>query len=128
MRVYTVHERPIPQGVDRDVVLIKEGFCWPAFFVTVLWALYHRLWLGVIVYLAAAAVLGVGIQAAGPDEVTETAVAVGFALVVGFEANDWRRRSLARRGYRLRGVAAGQNLEAAEQRLFTAKPAATPAP
>jgi len=31
---------------------IKQGFCWPAFFFTFLWAIYHRLWLAAVVIIA----------------------------------------------------------------------------
>ena len=127
MLLYTLHERPVARAEDRDVVLVKEGFCWPAFVLPLVWGLYRRLWLGVLVYLAlvaaAAAVVGLG----AVDRVTETALALGLAILVGAEANDWRRRSLARRGYRPRGVVAGADLEMAEERFFKLA-AAAPAP
>ena len=43
MLLYTLHERPVTGGEDRDVVLVKEGFCWPAFALPPLWGLYRRL-------------------------------------------------------------------------------------
>ncbi len=128
MRIYTVHERPVPLGADRDVVLVKEGLCWPAFLVAPLWALYRRLWLGFLVYVAAVAGLGVAADAVALAAPTEAALSLGFSLLVGFEANDWRRRSLARRGYRLHGVVTGRDLEAAEAKLFSTPPTAAPPP
>ncbi len=122
MRFYTVHERPVAIGEERDVVFVKEGFCWPAFVMAPLWGLHHRLWLGVIVYLAASGLLAAGAEAAAFDAAARSALTGGFALMVGFEANDWRRRALSRRGYRLLGVSAGGNLDAAERRFFTAQP------
>ncbi|QNT68508.1 hypothetical protein [Defluviicoccus vanus] len=32
MRVYTVHVRTPTQRLDRDVILVREGFSWLAFF------------------------------------------------------------------------------------------------
>lgn len=128
MRVYTVHERPSPSGQEPDVVLIKEGFCWPAFAAAPLWGLHHRLWLGVIVYLAAVTALAAGAEAAALAPAARLPFFAGFALLVGFEANDWRRRALSRRGYRLLGVSAGRNLNAAERRFFTARPLAPSRP
>ena len=113
MLLYTLHERPVAGGEDRDVVLVKEGFCWPAFALPPLWGLYRRLWLGVLVYLALALVLAGAVELAAVDRISETALALGLAILVGAEANDWRRRSLARRGYRPRGVVAGADLEMA---------------
>ena len=36
MRLYSVHLRRHGLDPDRDIVLVKEGFSWPAFFITVL--------------------------------------------------------------------------------------------
>lgn len=121
MRVYTVHERG-GWSRDPDVVLVKEGFCWPALFVAALWGLYHRLWLGVIVYLALALGLSAALYILGVDQITEGAAGLAFDLLVAFEANDWRRRSLARRGYRLVAIAAGETLEDAESSFFASRP------
>ena len=70
MKIYSVHDRPGSLAPDRDVVLVKEGFCWPAFFLTALWALWHRLWRAFV----AMAFLGAGLRP-GADWVMEQ---VGF--------------------------------------------------
>ena len=41
-RLYTVHL--LDDASDDGLVLVKEGFSWPAFFVAVPWALFHRMW------------------------------------------------------------------------------------
>ncbi len=41
--IYTVHVRGRGRA-DDDVVLVKDGFSWPAFFFSLIWALWHRLW------------------------------------------------------------------------------------
>lgn len=122
MRIYTVH---LPAaagetGEDRAAaaVLVREGFCWPAFFFAPLWALWHRLWLFFALVLAGgwAVTAAAGYLALAPA--TEGALTVGFLVWVGAEANDWRRRGLARRGLRLAEIASGRSLVAAERRLF----------
>ena len=41
MRVYTVHIADGPTGpAVADAVLVKEGFSWPGFFFSALWALW----------------------------------------------------------------------------------------
>ena len=62
MRIYTVHESPFWALAEKavpgaDVVLIAEGFCWPAALFTVLWAAWHRLWLVALAILGAGAAL-----------------------------------------------------------------------
>ena len=122
MRFYTVHLRPARPAEDPDVVLVKEGFCWPALFVPAVWAAWHKLWLGLVLYLAvgfalaaAAAVLDLGDEA-------ELLLALAYAVLVAAHANDWRRRSLARRGYRFDAVVAARNRAEAEQRYFADRP------
>jgi len=117
MRVYTVHENS-DYDDERRVVLVKEGFCWPALFVTIIWTIYRRVWLGLGVYL-------VGLIAVGALELWLMPQASGFglldiayALVVGAVANDFRRGSLKRRGYREVAVVIGETLDDAERRWF----------
>ncbi len=118
MRIYTVHARPGVPGEDRDAVLVKEGFSWPAFLVAPLWALHHRQWLGLVAYAVAATLLGLAAAGAALGEAVGSVLALGFAILVGASANDWRRRTLAREGYGLAGVVVAPDLESAEERWF----------
>ncbi len=118
VRVYTVHVDPTSPADDRGAELLREGFCWPAALLTILWTLYHRLWGMTIVLLAVAAALGAAVAVLGLDPLSQIAVELGYLTLIGSHANDWRRRRLARRGYIELGVATGRNLVAAEQRLF----------
>ncbi len=125
MQIYTVQVDPLSSAVDRGAVLVREGFCWPAAVFTVFWALYHRLWGWVLILLVVGGALGWGVTALGLDPISQAAVQAGFMALVGFNANDWRRRRFARRGYVLADVAAGAELATAEQRFFD-RQAATP--
>lgn len=118
MRVYTVHVDPVSPAHDRGAVLVREGFCWPAALFTVFWALYHRLWVAAVVLLAAGAALGGGLAWLGLDPASEAVVEIGYMALVGSNANDWRRRGLARRGFVPFGIVAGRDAAGAEQRLF----------
>jgi hypothetical protein len=105
---------------------VKDGFCWPALFVPVLWILWHRMWLTLVWYIAyvlALAWIGrlLGEDAAG-------LVALLGAILFALEANNIRRAALASRGFEEIGAAYGTNLEEAEVRFFHALPAAAPTP
>lgn len=122
MRLYTVHVRRHGPDADSDLVLIKEGFCWPAFFLGPLWALWHRLWLAALVLLVAnLALIGVGMLLR-LDGLSQGAVSVGFAAIVGFVANDLRRRRLERRHFTLAAVVSAAGREAAEWRFLDGEP------
>jgi hypothetical protein len=114
MRIFTVHQAPgAPAG---DVVLVKEGFSWPALAFGPFWALWHGLWLWLAIWVAAAAVL------AGMEELLPGAanvlgiVELGLAVLIAAEANDIRRRKLARQGYAEIGVVGGPDHDTAARR------------
>lgn len=123
MRVYSVHFRRQARGAD--LVLVKEGFCWPAFFLSFLWALWHRMWLTVLWLVAVSAALGALTAVLRLDPVGEAAVSLGAALLVGFFANDIRRWSLDKRGYSHEGVVVGDNEDGALRRFLANAPLIT---
>ena len=124
MRVYTVHLRTGAGLPDADAVLVKEGFCWPAFFVGILWALWHRMWLTAILFLVAMVAVEAVAQLFALDSTTGTALSLAVALLIGSGANDLRRRALHRRGYDLAGIVAATTEDAAARRWFDLNPPA----
>jgi len=123
MRHYTVHLRRHGLDPDRDLVLVKEGFSWPAFFFSVLWALWHRLWLvaGIffLVQLAMSLILAVWM----PDPVAAIAMSVGTALILAYAANDLWRWALERLGFVETAVVAADDRDGAERRFLDGDPA-----
>ena len=108
MRVFTIHLRRTALSPDRDAVLIKEGFCWPAFFFGPFWALWHRMWFVFLGICAVMILMAVAESALHVDPVSYGAVSLGISVLIGFSGNDWRRTALAARGggygYRLPAV------------------------
>lgn len=118
MRIYTVHVRTPASRLDRDIQLVKEGFSWPAFFFTVIWALWSRLWLVAAIFLAVEVLWMVASSWLGLHPVLNAVISVGMAAAIGFVANDLKRSTLFRRGYAEVGVVAGNDRDAALQRFF----------
>jgi hypothetical protein len=128
MRVYTIHLPPASPR-QADPVLVKEGFSWPAFFFGPLWALAHLMWLAAVALVALDFVAGIVMDAAKLSAPTQAIVSLGIAVLIGAHANDWRRRALARRGYRDGGVVAARNVDEALARyLNSAAPPVPPRP
>ncbi len=119
MRVYTSHRRGGGLFAGPEWLLVKDGFCWPAFFLTFIWALWHRMWIAALLILGAELLLGAGAEALGATETTATVLTFAAMLVIGWGANDWRRASLARRGYDEGEPVAGTDLVAAELRYLS---------
>jgi hypothetical protein len=117
MRIYTVHEL---QGAPLDgagIVLVKEGFSLPAFAFSWIWLLWHRLWVALALWIA----LLVAISLIAQNLLGAEAIAIcslALQVLLGFEANDIRRWTLERKGYRMVGLAGGGNLEEAERAFF----------
>lgn len=107
MRLYTVHILPGDPDPGETIVLVEEGFCWPAFLLSPLWALWHRLWLVAAILLGAGAIVPAAAYLLGPDPLSHGAASLGVAVLIGYFANDLRRWTLERRGYRLDKVVSG---------------------
>ena len=123
MRHYTVHLRRHGLDPDRDLVLVKEGFSWPAFLFSVLWALWHRLWLVAGLFFLVQAALSLVLALWTPDPVSASAVSVGAALILAYIANDLRRWTLERRGFVETAVVAADGQDGAERRFLDGEPA-----
>ncbi len=117
MRIYTVHVPPAPPGGEAeaaaDAIVLREGFSWPAFFLTPFWALWNGMWATALALGAAGFALGAMPAALGLDGVSRAALLLGFTVFVGFQGRDWRRRRLERRGYRFAGLVAAETRTAA---------------
>jgi hypothetical protein len=120
MTIYTVLAPPAgagSAGPDPDrFVFVKEGICWPALYMTAIWLLWRRMWLVFVLYLmVAAAIIAVADKMAAP---VAWVIIVLFGFLVALEANNLRRWTLERSGYRFVGVASGDNRSEAEFRFF----------
>jgi len=123
MKTYTLHLPPDAQEGDPEALehgaLVKDGFAWGAFFFTVLWFFYHRLWLaglGVLLALIALAVL-FEILAVPPFQATLAQIL--FQCLIGLEANSLRRWTLRRHGRPAVDVVTASDRDEAALKAFT---------
>jgi hypothetical protein len=124
VRFYTVHTRRGPWSDSdlggQETVFVKEGFSWGAFLFSVVWALWHRMWLGALVILAGSVALTLASDLLGMPPALDAALGLAWSMLIGFEAQDWRRRSLAWRNYVEVAVVSGASIVDAERRFFDA--------
>jgi len=123
MKVYTVHEPPRKPSETEDELLdritfVKEGFCWPALFIPMIWLLWHRMWLVLLAWAAIGAALAVAGELVDWLEFPAGVLSFLFAFWFALEANGLRRWSLTQKGWAMLGVAAGRDREEAEQSFF----------
>ena len=123
MRSYTLHLPYDAQpgeayGLDR-AQLVPDGFSGAAFAFSVLWFLYHRLWIAAGAVLAGlCAVAGLGL-ALGLSPASGTAIAVLASLLIGLEASTLRRWTLARQGRPARDAVVAGSADEAEAKALT---------
>jgi len=129
IRHYTVHFPPVgaEEALDEEkaaerAVFVRDGFNWPCLFIPLIWLLYRRMWLVLVLYLALTLAL-VGLDFLAGDAAA-TWVAIAFAVFFAMEANNLRRWSLDRRGWREVGAASGRDEDEAALRFFAAEAAA----
>jgi len=133
MRFFTLHERPGRTGADPQVVAVGNSFSWWAALFPPLWLLRHRLWLGLAAYLLLSLIWGIALELGDIAEPAATVLALGTSFLIGAMAADYRRWTLARRGWRFMGVLRAESAREAEERFIrshamAAQPAAAPAP
>ena len=132
MSVYTVHEPPL-RAADalpdpQRFVFVRDGFSLWAFLTTVLWMLWHRMWLVLLIYIAVVAGGETAMYYAGVPDFVLGIVGLLTSLLLGIEAGTLRRFTLASRGWKNIGIVSGDDQEDAERRFFDAWIGAPTAP
>lgn len=122
MRTYTVHHidndpRTVVDWAD-ETVFVKDGFCWPAFLIPMLWLIYRGMWWVLLGYFALVIATSALTNFLGVDDLTAVAVAFAVNLLMGFEGNDLLRWTLSRSGLKPIAVVQARSLTAAERRFF----------
>ncbi|MCB1498709.1 MAG: DUF2628 domain-containing protein [Bauldia sp.] len=127
MALYTVHAPRSAEGAatdPADLVFVKDGFCWPALFIPLVWLVWRRLWLVLLLYVVG--LVGLSILSGLAGDTASTAVTLLFAVWFALEANGLRRWTLERTGRGMVGVVEGRTAETAECRWFAAAEASVP--
>ncbi|MCC0016037.1 MAG: DUF2628 domain-containing protein [Rhodobiaceae bacterium] len=122
MVVYTAHAptgtRPRSLRDGDAVVFVKDGFSLAAMLVPLFWLLAHRCWWHSLAVLAGAVALGLLVRFHPQYDGAATIVGLLASLLVGLEANGWRRWSLSQRGHDMLGVCSGRDRQECERRFF----------
>lgn len=124
MRVYTVHEPADPPAdrIDRAEALrfVREGFTWTAALFGPLWMIVRGLWLALIIYIVGAVALGLLASALGLSHEIRTVLFLALHVLIGFEADQIERWTLARNGWTMIGSTTGENALDCERRFLDA--------
>jgi hypothetical protein len=121
MPTYTVHAPPAKTGATEPerFLFLRDGFHFWAFVAPVLWLLFYRQWLALLIYLIVASGIVGGLVWLGASTAAVVGAALCISLLVGFEAATIRRWTLARRRWTMQGFVVGEDADVAERRFFS---------
>jgi len=126
LHIYTVHVNPSLSHPYESVEFVPEGFNWKAFIFTALWALYNRLWL-IALGLFTYNIFIMGLYYSGTfSHFGASVIDFGGRVIIAYQANEWRRSKLNKKGYVIVDIATGDSPLRAEQRFFDRYIAAHP--
>ena len=121
MPVFTVHA-PVDGGADVTATdkftFVRDGFHFWAMVASVLWLVWHRLWLALVGWIAVTAAVDLGLMALGAGRGATLAAEMLIAILMGFEAASLQRWTLSRRKWRQLDIVVADDEEAAERRFF----------
>ena len=126
MGIFTVLEPP--DGNPERVAFVPEGFSYAAFLLTVLWALWHRMWVVAALLFALTAALTVATNLELLGSGLAAVINFGIVVIFGFEARALQVTSLERAGFRRWGLIQASNGEAAELIYFAGRGPFEPIP
>ena len=116
MTLYSVFERPD----EMAPAVVPEKFSWAAAILPPAYALYHGLWLGLLLYVVAVAVIVIASLWIGGDAAFWLYVLL--AALVGFEAAGFRRAKLRAKGWSYRSDVVAAAPDMAQRDWLAARP------
>lgn len=117
MRVWLVHGRPSSGRKGPKVVMLRDGFCWPALLVPTLWLLSRGLVALALLHAALVVALGLVLPAAAAPFAL-----AGLQVFLGFEARNLQGWWLRLRGFRHEAVVVARDEDAAFLNLASFRP------
>lgn len=118
MKLFTIHVQKYGVDPEPDIRLVKEGFNWPAFVFSALWAVFKGYWWVAIGIFAASMAISFVLALFGLDLFGQAVVNIAFNLLLGIYANDLARWTLSRRGYVEEEVVSGVSNDHALERYL----------
>lgn len=122
MATYTLHlardARPGDPAALDSAEVVKDAFSWGAFFFTVLWFFFHRLWIAGLGVLLALVVFQGALDVLKVHPAASFAANLLFSTLIGLEANSLRRWTLARNGRPVVDVVTAADRDEAEAKAF----------
>lgn len=118
MKLYNVLLKKNKEGKIEDIILLKDGFCWMAFFFSIFWFLYHKMWKESFVLFSANIAIAILSSNGVITGEAKFFLEIIFAIFIAINANYWLLESLKTRGYEFSGLIFGSNAVSAKIRFM----------
>ena len=114
-RYLVLNDSSVPRG--DGVAFVRDGFHTFAFFVPLIWLLWHRLWLQAALVFAVMGLAAWGVSVLMPEALAVVTGLVNFAigLTTAHEGPAWHAAELERNGHVLQDVIHAGSLREAEE-------------
>lgn len=99
-----------------EVQAVKQGWCWPAFFFSFIWAMVAKMWALGVGLLVAILVLGFALGLSGAGDGADAlinVVSIITNIIFGINGNAWREKNLLSRGFELKDTVTAANKDGA---------------
>lgn len=98
---YNIYQHP-----EKGPVVVRVGYCWPGFWLSIFWLIHRRLWREAsLIVLAGLALSLVGHFLFGEDNLRNSIYYASWifslSLLIGLRGNAWIEKKLLAEGYRL---------------------------
>ena len=123
---YTVHLPPPGREADEAIAFVPDSFSPIAFLAPWAWFPWNRMWLVTFAYLAVIGLATTGLILAGLSPTMRMLITTSLSLLIGLEATNLKRWTLARRGFREVAVVVATTQGEAERRYFAERAAGAP--
>jgi hypothetical protein len=115
---YTVHLPPPGRAADEAIQFVPDSFSPIAFLAPWAWFPWNRMWLMTFAYLAVIGLVTTGLIVAGLSPTLRMLITTALSMLIGLEATNLKRWTLARRGFREVAVVVAGSRDEAERRYF----------
>ncbi|MBM5781900.1 MAG: DUF2628 domain-containing protein [Pelagibacterales bacterium] len=117
MKLYNALIKKNKEGKIEDIILLKDGFSYPAFFLNSIWFLYNKMWkeFGVLLGVSFSFMLLKALSIFSLSDVLLLELIFTFIIALNF--NYWLVEHLKKQGYEFIGLVFGSDMTNAKMRF-----------
>lgn len=117
MKLYNSYIKENKKGEIEDLIFVKSGFSFWAFFFSFLWFLYHKMFKATVTAFFLYIFLGWLITLYNPNDLDASIISISVSIIIAINANFWYAQYLEKKGYKFAGCVFGNSFRAAKLRF-----------